>query len=77
MKNKKFQMIVADRIVGLLGKVASPFQPTTRNGGGDCTTTMRRRDVGAATPTFVTHVVASLGQALIYDNYLCLVASNK
>jgi len=30
-------------------KVASPFRPTTRKSSGDCTTTMRRRDVGAVT----------------------------
>jgi len=29
-----------------LGKVASPFRPTTRKRGGERTTTLRRRDVG-------------------------------
>jgi len=40
-------MIGGDRIVGLLGKIASPFRPTTRKRGGDPTTTMRQRDVTA------------------------------
>jgi len=35
----------------------------------------RLRDLGS-TPTLVSHVVASLDKTL-YDDYLCLVASNK
>jgi len=33
------------------------------------------RDLGS-TPTLIEHVVASLDKAL-YDDYLCLVSSNK
>jgi len=34
-------------MVGLLGVVVSPFRPISRERGGDRTTTLRRRDVGA------------------------------
>jgi len=35
-------------MVGPLGKVVSPFQPTSRKRSGDRTTTLRRRNVDAA-----------------------------
>jgi len=34
-------------MVGLLGKVASPFRPTTQKRSGDYPSTMRQREVGA------------------------------
>jgi len=36
-----------DRMVGPLGEIVSPFRPNSRIEGGDRTTTLRRRDVGA------------------------------
>jgi len=42
----KFQTIGGNRMVGPLGKVASPFRSTYRKRGGDCITTTRRRVVG-------------------------------
>jgi len=43
----QFQTIGVDWMVGLRRKVVSPLRPTSRKKGGDRTTTLRRRDVGA------------------------------
>jgi len=45
---EKIRTIEGDRMVGPLGKVASPFRPITRKTGGDSITVIRRRDVGYA-----------------------------
>jgi len=42
-----FQTTGDDRMVGPLGKVVSPFQPTSCERGEDHTTTLRQQDVGA------------------------------
>jgi len=44
----RFNLVVdvgGDRMVGPLGKVISPFRPTSRKRGRDRTTTLKRRDV--------------------------------
>jgi len=56
-----WQMIGGDRMVELLGVVVSPFWPTSRIEGGDRTTTLRRRDVGAVS---ASALVVSLGKSL-------------
>jgi len=42
------RLLKGDQMVGSLGVVVSPFRPTSRERCGDHTTTLRRRDVGAA-----------------------------
>jgi len=84
-------MIGSDQMVGPLGKFVSPFRPTTRKRGGDCTTTMRRRDVGAvvsgclaSTPvplllleSLTTPEITLNHQALVfYEQALRLLADN-
>jgi len=44
---QKSRRLGGDRMVGLLGDVVPPFRPTFRKRGGDRSTTLRRRDVGA------------------------------
>jgi len=59
---EKFQTIGGDRMVGPLGKVASPFRPTTRKRGRDRTTTIMRRDVGSP---WSSSTPPSLGRGLV------------
>jgi len=48
--HNEFQTIGGDRMVGPLGVVISQFRPTSRERGGNRTTTLMQRDVGALPP---------------------------